>query len=90
VQLESSDMPKEILSEKLIGKTFLISGTFNGFGREELKEIIEQHGGKVLSGVSSKLNFLVAGKEAGASKLDKAAKLNVAVIGESDFVKMIS
>jgi DNA ligase (NAD+) len=89
VQLESLDTPKVILSSKLEGKTFLISGTFENYGREELKDLIEQHGGKVLSGVSGKLNFLVAGNEAGSSKLEKAQKAGVAVISEAEFLAML-
>jgi DNA ligase (NAD+) len=89
LQFESQDVPQEILSDKLVGKTFLITGTFDSYSRDAMNELIEQHGGKLLSGVSSKLNFLVAGKEAGGSKLDKAAKLGVAVISEAEFLKMI-
>lgn len=89
VQLQSLDTPKVILSSKLEGKTFLISGTFENYGREELKDLIEQHGGKVLSGVSGKLNFLVAGNEAGSSKLEKAQKAGVAVISETEFSAML-
>lgn len=90
VQLQSLDTPKVILSSKLEGKTFLISGTFENYGREELKDLIEQHGGKVLSGVSGKLNFLVAGNEAGSSKLEKAQKAGVAVISEAAFSAMLA
>jgi DNA ligase (NAD+) len=52
--------------------------------------MIEQHGGKNQSGVSLKTNYLLAGDEAGPSKLDKARKLNVKVIDEKDFLKLIS
>lgn len=77
------------LSDRLIGKTFVISGVFVGFERDALKDMIESHGGKVLSGVSGKLNYLLAGDSAGGSKLEKAAKLGVQVISESQFLEMI-
>src|SRR5690606_14006633 len=61
-------------SEKLTGKTFVISGVFENYSREELKNIIESNGGKILSGISAKLNYLVAGDNMGPSKLEKAKK----------------
>lgn len=75
--------------DKLAGKTFVISGTFQNFERDDLKVKIEANGGKVLSGVSGKLNFLIAGSEAGPSKLEKAQKMNVSIISEEDFIKML-
>ena len=75
--------------EGLAGKTFVISGTFQNFERDDLKIKIEANGGKVLSGVSGKLNYLIAGAEAGPSKLEKAQKLNVSIISENDFLKML-
>jgi DNA ligase (NAD+) len=75
--------------DKLAGKTFVISGTFKNFERDDLKIKIEANGGKVLSGVSGKLNYLIAGSEAGPSKLEKAQKLNVSIISEDDFLKML-
>jgi DNA ligase (NAD+) len=89
LQFENQQVVKEILSDKLVGKTFVISGTFNNYGREELAEVIEQHGGKVLSGVSGKLSYLLAGKDAGSSKQDKAQKLGVKVISEAEFADLI-
>jgi DNA ligase (NAD+) len=89
--LEFKHEEQEIIIEgnALEGKTFVISGTFQNFERDDLKVKIEANGGKVLSGVSGKLNFLLAGNDAGPSKLEKAQKLNVAVISEEDFLKMI-
>jgi len=75
--------------DKLAGKTFVISGTFQHFERDDMKTKIEANGGKVLSGVSGKLNFLIAGSEAGPSKLEKAQKMNVSIISEDDFIKML-
>ena len=81
----------EIVSEgeSLAGKTFVISGTFQNFERDDLKIKIEANGGKVLSGVSGKLNYLVAGSEAGPSKLEKATKLGVKIISEDEFLAML-
>ena len=73
----------------LAGKTFVISGTFQNFERDDLKIKIEANGGKVLSGVSGKLNYLIAGSEAGPSKLEKAQKMNVSIISEDEFLKML-
>ena len=77
------------LSALLEGKSFVVSGTFTNLSREEIKSLIEQHGGKNQSGVSSKTDFLLAGDEAGPSKLEKAQKLNIKIIGETDFLNMI-
>jgi DNA ligase (NAD+) len=90
--LEFKHEEQEIIIEgnALEGKTFVISGTFHNFERDDLKVKIEANGGKVLSGVSGKLNFLLAGNDAGPSKLEKAQKLNVAVISEEEFLKMVA
>ncbi|TDS11866.1 NAD-dependent DNA ligase LigA [Sphingobacterium paludis] len=74
----------------LSGKTFLISGVFADFSREELAALIESHGGKMLSGISAKLNYLVAGEKMGPSKLAKAEKLNVPIISDQDILNMIT
>ncbi len=89
LQFTAQEENKPQLSNKLIGKTFVISGVFAGFERDALKDVIESHGGKVLSGVSGKLNYLLAGDNAGSSKLEKATKLGVQVISESQFLEMI-
>ena len=89
LQFTHDAMEIVVEGEGLAGKTFVISGTFQNFERDDLKIKIEANGGKVLSGVSGKLNYLIAGAEAGPSKLEKAQKLNVAVISEDDFIKML-
>lgn len=76
------------LSDKLAGKTFVISGVFSR-SRDELKDLIEANGGKILSGVSAKLNYLVAGEGMGPSKLAKATELNVQLLGEEELISMI-
>ncbi|MGX7690047.1 NAD-dependent DNA ligase LigA [Flectobacillus roseus] len=89
--LQFEHIPTEIVVEgnTLEGKSFVISGVFQNFGRDELKVKIEANGGKVLSGVSKKLDFLLAGAEAGPSKIEKAQKMGVAIISEEDFLGML-
>ena len=83
---------KEIIlaSENLSGKTFLISGVFENYSRDELKEMIEANGGKILGGISAKLNFLVAGDNMGPSKLEKAQKLKIDMISDLELLEMIA
>lgn len=81
---------KEPASSLLEGKSFVISGVFQNYDRDQLKELIKSHGGKVLSGVSGKLDYLVAGENMGPSKLEKAKELNVKVISEENFIEMIN
>ena len=78
-----------LASEKLSGKTFIISGTFER-SRDELKDIIEQNGGKILSSISAKLNYLVAGDNMGPAKLEKATKLNIPIISDEELMGMIN
>jgi len=79
----------ELASDTLIGKTFVISGVFEKYSRDELKDLIEANGGKILSGISGKLNYLVAGDNMGPSKLEKATKLNIPIISDEELIKMI-
>jgi DNA ligase (NAD+) len=82
---------KEVIlaSEKLSGKSFIISGTFEKYSRDELKDIIEQNGGKILSSISAKLDYLVAGENMGPAKLEKATKLNIPIISDEELMGMI-
>jgi DNA ligase (NAD+) len=89
LQFEVSENEIALQSDKLTGKTFVISGVFENYSREELKDIIESNGGKILSGISAKLNYLLAGDNMGPSKLDKAKKLNVPLISEGDLLEML-
>jgi DNA ligase (NAD+) len=81
---------KEMAAEgNLSGKTFLFTGTLNKLKRSDAEMIVEKNGGKLLSGVSSKLNYLVVGEDAG-SKLEKAKKITtIQIISEQDFIKMV-
>ena len=75
--------------ELLSGLSIIISGTFEKHSREELKELIEKFGGKNVSSISKKTNYLLAGKNIGPSKLSKAEKLNIPIISEDEFIAMI-
>jgi len=88
LQFVSEEKEVILQSDKLTGKTFIISGTFER-SRDELKDIIEQNGGKILSSISAKLNFVVAGDNMGPSKLEKAQKLNIPIISDEELMGMI-
>ena len=75
-------------SNKLEGKTFLVSGTFQ-MSRDDLKKMIEVNGGRNIAGVSKNLNYLIAGDKMGPEKLKKASDLNINIINEQDFLNMI-
>ena len=76
-------------SDKLSGKKFVISGTFENFSREEMKIEIEKNGGKVSNSLSSKTSFLLAGENMGPKKKIKAQELNIIIINENEFIKLI-
>lgn len=76
-------------SNKLEGKSFVISGVFIDFGRDELKEKIELNGGKVSSSISKKLDYFLTGEGVGPAKLEKALSLGIKMISEEDFKKML-
>ncbi|WP_231462011.1 NAD-dependent DNA ligase LigA [Pedobacter sp. Leaf132] len=77
-------------SDTLIGKTFVISGVFEKYSRDELKDLIEANGGKILSGISGKLDYFVAGDNMGPSKLEKATKLKVPIISDEELLGMLA
>ena len=81
---------KTLDSTILEGKTCVISGTFETFSRDELKELIERNGGKLGSSVSAKTHFLIAGANMGPSKLQKATDLGVTLLTENEFIQLIS
>ena len=78
------------VSNVLDGLTFVVSGVFEHYSRDQIKASIEQHGGKVSGGISGKTSYLLAGEKMGPEKLKKAEKLGVAIISESDYNKMVS
>ena len=89
LQFEAEDIVITLESDKLTGKTFVISGVFEKYSREELKVMIENNGGKILSSISAKLNYLLAGDNMGPSKLEKAQKLNIPLISADDLLVML-
>lgn len=75
--------------DSLAGQTFLFTGSLMKLKRSDAEELVEKNGGKIVSGVSSKLNYLVVGEDAG-SKLEKAKKIqSIKIINEEDFIKML-
>jgi DNA ligase (NAD+) len=89
LQLQSDAKEPEKESDVLEGKSFVISGTFEHYERDQLQEMILKNGGRLLSGVSGKLDYLLAGDNMGPSKLAKAEKLGVKIISEKDFEKLL-
>jgi DNA ligase (NAD+) len=89
VTLKMKSQQPELISQKLENRSFVISGVFTGFSRDELKEMIEKHGGKNISSLSSKTDYLVAGENMGPAKLKKAQELGIQIIGEDEFLKLI-
>mgnify|MGYP002628225023 FL=1 len=89
VQLEVSEEELSNQTNKLDGNTFVVSGVFTKVSRNELKQLIEQNGGKVSSSISKKTNFVIAGDKMGPSKRIKAEDLGVAIMTEDDFLLMI-
>ncbi len=89
IQFEIVEKLNPDATDKLQGKTFVVSGVFTLFSRDELKQTIEDNGGKVGSSISAKTDYVVAGDNMGPAKLDKANKLNIPIISEEDFKAMI-
>ncbi|MES2574998.1 MAG: NAD-dependent DNA ligase LigA [Bacteroidota bacterium] len=89
VQFEAIEIVNPDATDKLAGKTFVVSGVFEEFSRDDLKKAIEDNGGKVGSSISAKTDYVVAGANMGPAKLEKAVKLNVSIISENEFIKML-
>lgn len=87
LQFEAQKVEKA--SNVLSGKIFVISGVFEKFSRDELKDMVEANGGKMASGVTSKTNYLIAGSGVGPSKLEKAQQLGVIFLSEDELIQMI-
>lgn len=90
VQMELVAVHNPNATDKLVGKTFVVSGVFEKFSRDDLKKAIEDNGGKVGSSISAKTDYVVAGDNMGPAKLEKANQLKVPIITEIDFLAMIS
>ena len=89
LQFELSEEQQLAGSEKLKGFTFVISGVFNKHSRDQLKEMIEFHGGKNSGSISGKTSYLLAGDNMGPEKLKKAQNLGVKIINEDEFIRML-
>ncbi len=89
LNMKNTKKQSSVESNTLSEQTFLFTGTMNKLKRSDAEEIVEKHGGKIVSGVSSKLNYLVVGEDAG-SKLEKAKKINtIKIISEDEFLEMV-
>lgn len=90
IQLHRTESDVQPYSDKLAGKTIVISGVFTHHSRDEYKEMIERNGGKNVSSISAKTSFILAGENMGPAKLEKASKLGVKIMDEQEFLSIIS
>jgi DNA ligase (NAD+) len=89
LQFELSEEQLVNSSDRLKGLSFVVSGVFSKFSRDDLKKAIEQNGGKSIGSISGKTSYVIAGENMGPEKHKKAEKLGVPIISEDDFIKMI-
>jgi DNA ligase (NAD+) len=89
VQLEASGEPPQAVSDRLAGLTFVLSGVFENYSREQLQDLIQQHGGKITGSISKKLSYLVAGDNMGPAKREKATTLKVPIISENELLALL-
>lgn len=89
IQFEIEEKINPDATDKLSGKVFVVSGVFEKFSRDDLKKAIEDNGGKVGSSISAKTHYVVAGDNMGPAKLEKASKLNIPIISEIEFMKLL-
>lgn len=90
IQLELIERESTQVSNILQGKTIVVSGKFEHFSRDGIKQTIEDNGGKVGSSISSKTDYVVAGADMGPAKLEKATSLGITILSEDEFIQMIS
>lgn len=90
VQFEVVEKINPNATTKFEGKTFVVSGVFSKFSRDDIKKTIEDNGGKVGSSISAKTDFVIAGENMGPAKLEKANKLNIPIISEDDFITKLN
>lgn len=86
--LQFEEAARELASEALAGRSFVVSGRFTR-SRDEMKELIELHGGRNLAAVSGNVDYLVAGEKMGPAKLKKAEKLGIRILTEEEFLRMV-
>ena len=89
LQMALSEEQTAMTSDRLKGKSIVISGVFQHHSRDEYKLLIEQNGGKNVGSISGKTSFILAGDNMGPSKLQKAEKLGIPIVSEDDFLEMI-
>lgn len=89
VQFELVEKESTAISDRFAGQIFVVSGVFEQFSREDLKQLIEDHGGKIGSSISAKTNYVVAGDKMGPAKLEKANKLKITILSEQEFIDLI-
>lgn len=89
VQFVLEEKESTVVSDILQGKTLVVSGVFSKMSRDEMKQAIEDHGGKNGSSITSKTHYVVAGDKMGPSKLEKANKLGITILSEDEFITMI-
>ena len=89
VQMQMAEQDGAEYTDKLAGKSIVISGVFARHSRDEYKEMIERNGGKNVGSISKKTTFILAGENMGPSKLEKAQKLGVPIINEEEFLEML-
>jgi DNA ligase (NAD+) len=89
IQFELKESNSQV-SNKFEGKTFVVSGVFEKFSRDDLKKAIEDNGGKVGSSISAKTNYVIAGENMGPAKLEKANQLGIKLISENDFILLLN
>jgi DNA ligase (NAD+) len=90
LKLEADETDYSGYTDKLQGKSIVISGVFAHHSRDEYKEMIEKHGGKNVGSISKKTSFVLAGENMGPSKLEKAQKLGITILNEDEFLAMIN
>ena len=89
VQMQMAEVDSSEYTDKLAGKSIVISGVFAHHSRDEYKEMIEKNGGKNVGSISKKTSFILAGDNMGPAKLEKANKLGVPIMGEDEFLELL-
>jgi DNA ligase (NAD+) len=89
IHLEIVEKINPYATQKLVGKTFVVSGVFESYSRDELKATIEENGGKVGSSISAKTDYVIAGENMGPAKLEKASLLKIPIISEFQFENLL-
>jgi DNA ligase (NAD+) len=89
IQMELVEIFNPDATDKLTGKTIVVSGVFTKFSRDDLKKIIEDNGGKNGSSISTKTDYVVAGDNMGPAKLEKANQLGIKILNEDEFLELL-